>query len=121
MSFQGFTDPEIIGQIFNLFSAGYGTTTILQVFFLYEIARNQDLQDKIRDEVHDLDLTNIQNIAPSKMPYVCATMSEVLRTYLAYTNQFNSSWLQHSSSKVDTEIGWINSTGVLFLFNYNLD
>ena len=62
-------------------AAGYETTATLQNFLLYEIARNQDLQEKIRDEVRDLDLTNVSNIDPSKMPYVCATMAEGLRVH----------------------------------------
>lgn len=78
---KGFTDHEIIGNTFLLLAAGYETTATLQNFLLYEIARNQDLQEKIRDEVRDLDLTNVSNIDPSKMPYVCATMAEGLRVH----------------------------------------
>jgi cytochrome P450 family 6 len=61
--------------------AGYETTSTLQNFLLYEIARKKDLQEKLRNEVKNLDLTSIDNIDQKHMPWLCATVSEALRLY----------------------------------------
>lgn len=48
----GLTLEEISAQSFLFFFAGFETTSTTMTFALYELARNQEVQDRLRDEIN---------------------------------------------------------------------
>ena len=48
------TDDEVIGNALLFFAAGFETTATTLGFMLYHLALNQDVQDKLREEVVDI-------------------------------------------------------------------
>lgn len=46
-------DHEVSAQAAQFFLAGYETTSSTVTFALYEIASNQDVQDKLREEINN--------------------------------------------------------------------
>ena len=69
----------MIGSVFVLLGAGYETTATTLNWAFYQIAKDQQLQDQLREEALQIDVTNTANITPEKMPWICATISETLR------------------------------------------
>ncbi|XP_063930105.1 probable cytochrome P450 6a23 [Zophobas morio] len=78
------TLDEIAAQSFVFFIAGFETSSTTMAFALYELARHQDIQDKLRDEIntvlakHNGEITyeSIQD-----MKYMDQVINETLRKY----------------------------------------
>ncbi|XP_029170173.1 cytochrome P450 9e2-like [Nylanderia fulva] len=80
---QKLTLEDIVSQAFIFFLAGFETASILMCFVAHELAVNQDIQDRLREEVlKNLDEgNNISYESLSKMTYMDMVVSETLRKY----------------------------------------
>ncbi|KAK5638808.1 hypothetical protein RI129_013103 [Pyrocoelia pectoralis] len=78
------TIQEVTAQAYLFFIAGFETTSTTMSFCLYELSRDQDLQDKVREEIvsvlelHDGEFTYD---AIREMKYMQQVIDEVLRKY----------------------------------------
>ncbi|XP_017887163.1 cytochrome P450 9e2-like [Ceratina calcarata] len=80
------TVEDIVSQAFIFFLAGFETSANLMCFFLYELALNPDIQEKLREEVdRSMDEGNgtISYDILMKMEYMEMVTSETLRKYPA--------------------------------------
>ena len=75
----------IVATAINLLVAGYDTTGTTLAFTCYELAKNPDVQEKLREEIDNIttdnkDLTydDLQN-----MPYLDQIISEILRIHVS--------------------------------------
>jgi len=50
----GLSFNEVLAQAFIFFLAGFETSSTTMGFALYELARNQDVQDKVRKEINNV-------------------------------------------------------------------
>ncbi|KAL6437110.1 hypothetical protein ACFW04_005005 [Cataglyphis niger] len=80
------TNEFLAAQLIGLFSAGYETSSITILNTLYELALNQNIQDKLREEIQNYN--NNKNQKPqyediNKMSYLDAVFKETLRKYSA--------------------------------------
>ena len=80
---QRLTEDEICAQAWIFFVAGYETTATTLSFCSYELALNQEIQNKLYQELKlaiendgDIDYDTL-----SKLPYLDAVISETLRKY----------------------------------------
>ncbi|XP_062566717.1 cytochrome P450 3A29-like isoform X2 [Saccostrea cucullata] len=76
------TNDEIIGQAFLFFVAGYETTANTMNFVSYELAVNQEVQDRVVQEIKDQigkDEPNYENV--NKLQYMEQVILETLRMY----------------------------------------
>ncbi|KAI2810612.1 hypothetical protein BLOT_001775 [Blomia tropicalis] len=76
---------EIIGQCFVFFIAGFETTAGTLTHVIYELSKNQNIQERLYKEImEDLDTENLDNqfdqILNNK-PYLEAVLKETLRMY----------------------------------------
>ncbi|KAJ7919446.1 cytochrome P450 [Mycena leptocephala] len=82
------TREEVVAQII-LMLAGYETTPVSLTWALIELAKNTDVQDRLREELvrfGPIDPTWDQLV--SELPYLDATVSEVLRLHPPVTETF---------------------------------
>ncbi|XP_063929789.1 probable cytochrome P450 6a17 [Zophobas morio] len=83
---------EIAAQCFIFFLAGMSTSPTAISFALYELARNEDIQERVREEVGKV-LKKYQNVityeAIQEMKYLEQVLDETLRKYppAAYLNR----------------------------------
>ncbi|XP_004519511.3 probable cytochrome P450 6a14 [Ceratitis capitata] len=81
---QGLTLLQMAAQAFVFFIAGFHTSSTTMSFCLYELAMNQDIQDKLREEILRV-LSAHNNIvtyeAVNEMTYLEQVLSETLRKY----------------------------------------
>ncbi|XP_013112024.2 probable cytochrome P450 6a21 [Stomoxys calcitrans] len=78
------TMEEITAQAFVFFNAGFDTSSTTMSFALYELARNQDVQEKARQEVLEMYKKNDHKFgyeSMKEMPYLDQIISETLRMY----------------------------------------
>ena len=78
------TVEEIAAQSFVFFIAGFETSSTTMNFALYELARHQDIQDKLRDEINTVLAKNngvITYGAIQEMKYMDQVIDETLRKY----------------------------------------
>ncbi|XP_029170217.1 cytochrome P450 9e2-like [Nylanderia fulva] len=77
------TLEDIVSQAFIFFIAGFETSSVLMCFVAHELAVNQDIQDRLREEVlQHLDEGNdVSYESLSKMTYMDMVISEALRKY----------------------------------------
>jgi len=78
------TLDDIVSQAFSFFFAGFDTSSTLMCFVAHELAVNQDIQDRLREEVQQhLAEGNgkISYESLSKMSYLDMVISETLRKY----------------------------------------
>ena len=82
---QRLTEDEIIAQAWIFFVAGYETTATTLSFCSYELALNQEIQDKLYQELISTMKNNLDDDIDydtlSKLPYLDAVISETLRKY----------------------------------------
>ncbi|CAH0557245.1 unnamed protein product [Brassicogethes aeneus] len=73
----------ILAQAIQFFAAGFETTSGLMVFFLYELAKNPDVQEKLRQEVLEVleKKGEIMYDSFKDMKYLDMCTSEALRKY----------------------------------------
>lgn len=75
---------EFVAQCFVFFVAGFETSSILMTFTLYELARNQEIQAKLRREIDQvIEKNNGQFTYDSlnDLTYMDCVINEVLRLY----------------------------------------
>ena len=77
------TEDEIVAQAWVFFLAGYETTATTLSFCTYELALNQDIQEKLYQEIESVSKNNqqIDYETLTKLPYLDAIVSETLRKY----------------------------------------
>lgn len=77
------TLDDIVSQAFIFFLAGFETSSTLMCFIAHELAINQDIQDRLREEVqqHLAEGNEISYESLSKMTYMDMVISEALRKY----------------------------------------
>ncbi|XP_072938212.1 cytochrome P450 6B5-like [Epargyreus clarus] len=78
------TDSIIAAQAFVFYAAGYETSATTMSFLLYELAKNTDVQDKLRNEIDEV-LNNhkgeVTYEALMDMKYMKKVFDETLRKY----------------------------------------
>ncbi|XP_055549578.1 cytochrome P450 6a2-like [Wyeomyia smithii] len=75
---------EIAAQAFIFFTAGYDTSSTAMTYTLYELARNQEVQEKARNCVLDIFAANNGNLtyeSVSNMGYLDQCINETLRKH----------------------------------------
>lgn len=79
------TDKELISQCFLFFLAGYETTSTTLTFLTYELCVNQDVQQKLYEEIAEMDAIldgkRIDYETLQKMKYLDQVISETLRKW----------------------------------------
>ncbi|XP_053996984.1 cytochrome P450 9e2-like [Hylaeus anthracinus] len=78
------TIEDIIAQVFIFFLAGFDTSSTLMCYLVHELTVNQDIQEKLREEVERYMAEGNGDIsyeALSKMEYMEMVTSETLRKY----------------------------------------
>ncbi|KAJ7579172.1 cytochrome P450 [Mycena floridula] len=104
---------DIQGQMNTLLLAGYVTTAISMTWSLIELARAQDKQQKLREELSSLgpnDPTYDQLSSATTLPYLDAVVHEILRLYPAVTEtprQCNENNIIPLSSPITTRDGQV--------------
>ncbi|KAH8275378.1 hypothetical protein KR026_006051, partial [Drosophila bipectinata] len=80
----GLTFNELLAQAFIFFVAGFETSSTTMGFALYELAQNQDVQDKLRKEIKDVLAKNNNEVTYEgikEMKYLEQVVMETLRKY----------------------------------------
>ncbi|XP_017041063.1 probable cytochrome P450 9f2 [Drosophila ficusphila] len=79
------SDRDIVAQCFVFFFAGFETSAVLMCFTAHELMENQDVQEKLYEEVQqvdrDLDGKELTYEAIMGMKYLDQVVSEVLRKW----------------------------------------
>ncbi|XP_011869166.1 PREDICTED: cytochrome P450 9e2-like [Vollenhovia emeryi] len=78
------TLDDIVSQAFSFFFAGFDTSSTLMCFLAHELAVNQEVQNRLREEVQQHLIEGNGEIsyeALSKMSYMDMVVSETLRKY----------------------------------------
>jgi cytochrome P450 family 6 len=81
-----FTDLDVTAQAFLFFIAGFETSGTTMSFALYELARNQEIQTRLRNEINEVLSKHNNQItyeATNEMPYLDQVINESLRKYPA--------------------------------------
>ncbi|KAJ7323211.1 cytochrome P450 [Mycena albidolilacea] len=77
------TEEDIVGQTAVLMLAGQETTANTLAFGLVELAKNPELQETLRTEIHATLSTGGSNVAYDSMPLLNAFIKEALRMFPA--------------------------------------
>ncbi|XP_064214411.1 probable cytochrome P450 6a14 [Tribolium castaneum] len=78
----GLTLNEITAQSLIFFLAGFETSSTTMTFALYELAKNEKIQERVRDEIFSiLGEEKITYEALQKMKYLALVINETLRKY----------------------------------------
>ncbi|KAK9508017.1 hypothetical protein O3M35_007768 [Rhynocoris fuscipes] len=84
ISFIEITTNLLVAQCFVFIVAGYETSSSVLSFAFYELALNQDIQDKLRKEIDEVTKNNggeVDYQILNEMHYLDQVISEVLRKY----------------------------------------
>lgn len=83
--FSEWADDDLTAQCVIFFLAGFDTVSVLMCFLSYELAVNQDVQDKLRSEIdevrEELDGKQVTYEHLQKMKYLDMCVSETLRKW----------------------------------------
>ncbi|KAJ8592594.1 cytochrome P450 [Rhizopogon salebrosus TDB-379] len=77
----GLTQQEVIDEAKVILLAGFETTAVSMTWALIELARNPDVQTKLRDECLDFGSTPSYDDLTNKLPYLDAVVHEILRLH----------------------------------------
>ncbi|XP_053680064.1 uncharacterized protein LOC128730995 [Anopheles nili] len=83
-SHEGMTLNELAAQVFIFFVAGFETSSTVMNFCLYELAKNQDVQDRLREEIRrtlETDGGELTYDGVMGMSYLSQVVNETLRKY----------------------------------------
>ncbi|EDW54394.1 probable cytochrome P450 6a14 [Drosophila sechellia] len=85
---KGLTMEQMAAQVFVFFVAGFETSSSNMSYALFELAKNQDVQQKLRMEINDSLAKHgkITYEAMMEMPYLDQTITETLRKYPALSS-----------------------------------
>ncbi|KAG6375256.1 cytochrome P450 [Boletus reticuloceps] len=75
------TPEEVVAQMRVLLFAGYDTTSISLTWALIELCRDQDAQDKLREELSQIDGDPTWEQLTNGLPYLDAVVHETLRLH----------------------------------------
>nr|XP_023017617.1 probable cytochrome P450 6a13 [Leptinotarsa decemlineata] len=78
------TEEQVAAHIFSFFVAGIDTIADLISFTLYELCRNPDIQERVREEIMDIMKKHKNEFTPeclNDMKYLRQVISETLRIY----------------------------------------
>lgn len=82
---RSWTDDEIIAQCFLFFAAGFDTASTLISFLMYELALNQNIQQKLYEEIREvnenLNGSRLSYDTLPKLKYLDQVISETLRKW----------------------------------------
>ncbi|KAJ7619381.1 cytochrome P450 [Roridomyces roridus] len=81
----GLSDREIVDNVATMITAGHETTGITLSLILYELSRDQDLQNRLREELTGDGAISFEGLQNGKAPILDAIIKEVLRFYPANT------------------------------------
>ncbi|KAG2063033.1 cytochrome P450 [Suillus decipiens] len=79
----GLTPQEVLDEAKVLLLAGFETTAVSMTWAFAELARNPDIQTKLRDECIGFGPTPSYDDLMNKLPYLDAVVNEVLRLHAA--------------------------------------
>ncbi|KAG2127108.1 cytochrome P450 [Suillus clintonianus] len=77
----GLTHQEVLDEARVILLAGFETTSASMTWALIELARNPDMQTKLREECLDFGATPSYDDLTNKLPYLDAVVHEVLRLH----------------------------------------
>ncbi|KAG2137932.1 cytochrome P450 [Suillus clintonianus] len=77
----GLSHQEVSAEAKTLLVAGFETTSISMTWSLVELARNPDMQTKLRNECLEFGATPTYDDLTNKLPYLDAIVNEVLRLH----------------------------------------
>ncbi|KAI6099010.1 cytochrome P450 [Pisolithus sp. B1] len=80
------THEEVLAQMKALLVAGYETTSISMTWALLELARNSDIQNKLRQELLAFGEEPMYDQQQNSLPYLDAVVHETLRVHPPVTN-----------------------------------
>ncbi|KAG2127115.1 cytochrome P450 [Suillus clintonianus] len=80
----GLTHEEVLAQARVLLIAGFETTSVTMTWALIQLARNPDMQMRLRDECLDFGSTPSYDDLTNKLPYLDAVVHEVLRLHPSF-------------------------------------
>lgn len=82
---RNWTNDEIIAQCFLFFAAGFDTVSTLMSFMAYELALNQEIQQKVYEEIREVNPSlkgaRLSYDTLSKLKYLDQVISEALRKW----------------------------------------
>ncbi|XP_055852791.1 probable cytochrome P450 6a20 [Episyrphus balteatus] len=99
---EGLTLNEVAAQSFLFFIAGFETSSSTMGFALYELALNQNVQDKLRAEINtqfDKNRGKMTYESMAEMHYMDMVMKETLRKYSIVTNLVRQALNDYPTSK----------------------
>ncbi|KAK3362785.1 cytochrome P450 [Lasiosphaeria hispida] len=82
----GFTDENLVDQMMTFLAAGHETTASSMTWAIYLLARHQDVQSRLRNEIRErlpplgTDST-VSSLDIDRMPYLNAVVNEILRYF----------------------------------------
>ncbi|KAJ9628385.1 hypothetical protein H2204_009222 [Knufia peltigerae] len=81
----GFTDEKLVDNMMTFLAAGHETTASAFTWAVYSLSQNQDVQKRLRDEIHShidsLGNDKITHDVIDNMPYLHAVCQETLRLW----------------------------------------
>ncbi|XP_058130758.1 probable cytochrome P450 6a13 [Anopheles ziemanni] len=80
----GMTQTELAAQVFIFFLAGFETSSTTQSFCLYELAKNPDIQERLREEINsaiDANGGEVTYDTVMNIQYLDQVINETLRKY----------------------------------------